>query len=102
MQDLKIGYIIALMQVQIDHEFRTICEEILKEDYSLEEWREIESDDMFQSPHYQGGFDATEDAFCFSYYDSDRGELWFQLTLSQIMEAAAGELKSVEARPAEV
>ena len=43
------------MQIQIDHEFLTISEEILKEDHSLEEW-----------------------------------------------EAVAGELKSVEARPAEV
>ena len=86
------------MQIQIDHEFLTLCEQILKEGHSLEEWREIESDDMFQSAHYLGGFDATEDAFCFSYYDSDGGELWFQLTLSEIMEAVAGELKSIEAR----
>ena len=90
------------MQIQIDHEFLTLCEEILKEGHSLEEWREIESDDMFQSPHYSGGFDATEDAFCFSYYDSDGGELWFQLTLSEMMEAVAGELKSIEARRPEL
>jgi len=57
------------MQIPIDDEFLTLCEQILKEGLSLEEWREIESDDMFQSPHYEGGFDATEDAFCFSYFD---------------------------------
>lgn len=90
------------MQIQIDTEFLTLCEEILKENHSLEEWREIESDDMFQSPHYEGGFDATEDAFCFSYYDSEGGELWFQLTLSEMMEVVAGELKSIEARRADV
>jgi hypothetical protein len=90
------------MQIQIDHEFLTLCEQILKEDHSLEEWREIESDDMFQTPHYEGGFDATEDAFCFSYYDPDGGELWFQLTLSEMMQAVAGQLKSIEARRPEV
>jgi hypothetical protein len=88
------------MQIQVDHEFLTLCEEILKEDHSLEEWREIESDDMFQSPHYEGGFDATEDAFCFSYYDSDGGELWFQLTISEMTQVVAGDLKSIEARRA--
>ena len=90
------------MQIPIDHEFLTLCEHILKEGHSLEEWREIESDDMFQIPRYSGGFDATEDAFCFSYYNSDGGELWFQLTLSEIVEVVAGELKSIEARRAEV
>jgi hypothetical protein len=90
------------MQIPIDHEFRTLCEEILKEDHSLEEWREIESDDMFQSPHYEGGFDATEDAFCFGYDDADGGELWFQLTLSEMRKVVAGELKSIEARRPEV
>jgi len=89
------------MQIPIDDEFLTLCEQILKEGLSLEEWREIESDDMFQSPHYEGGFDATEDAFCFSYFDPEGGgELWFQLTLSEITEAVAGKLRSIEARKA--
>ena len=88
----------ALMQIPIDDEFLTVCEEILKEDHSLEEWREIESDDMFQYPHYEGGFDATEDAFCFSYYDPSGEEFWFQLTLGQITEAVAGDLKFIDAR----
>jgi len=87
-----------MIQIPIDNEFLTLCEEILQEGYSLEQWREIESDDMFQSPHYSGGFDATEDAFCFSYYDSDESELWFQLTLSEMMEIAAGKLKWIDAR----
>jgi hypothetical protein len=89
------------MQILIDDEFLTICEEILKEGHSLEEWREIESDDMFQTSHYEGGFDATEDAFCFSYFDPDGDELWFQLTLSEIRKAVAGELKVIEARTPE-
>jgi len=43
------------MKIQIDHEFLDLSEQILKESHSLEEWREIESDDMFQTPHYEGG-----------------------------------------------
>ena len=62
----------ALMQIQIDREFLTVCEEILKEDHSLEEWREIESDDMFQTPHYEGELNCTEYRLCFSYYDPKR------------------------------
>jgi hypothetical protein len=43
----------------------------------------------------------TEDAFCFSYYDPDGGELWF-LTLSEMMEVVAGQLKSIDARRPEI
>ena len=91
------------MQIPIDQEFLTICEEILKEDLTVEQWREIESDDMFQTPHYQGGFEEGDDgdgAFCFSYYDPNGSELWFQLTLSEVGDAIAGKLKFVDARPA--
>ena len=48
---------------------------------------------MFQSPRNSGGFDATEDAFCFGYYDSDGGELCFQLELSQIAEVVPANLR---------
>ena len=91
-----------LMRIPVDREFSNLCEEILKEGRSIEEWREIEADDMFQTPHYTGGFDATEDAFCFSYYDPDGSEFWFQLTLSEMREAAAGILEFLEARTPEV
>jgi hypothetical protein len=91
-----------LIRIPVDHEFSTLCKEILNEHPSIEQWREIEADDMFQSPHYSGGFDATEDAFCFSYYDPDGSEFWFQLTLSEMREAVAGTLKFLEARTPEV
>lgn len=90
------------MLIQVDRELFTICERILKEGRSLEKWRELESDDMFQTANYSGGFDSTEDAFCFSYNERGGGELWFQLTTSQIAEVVAGELKVIEARMAEV
>jgi len=48
------------MQIPIDDEFLTICDEILKEGLSVEQWREIESDDMFQTPHYEGEIKSIE------------------------------------------
>lgn len=36
----------------------------------------IESDDMFQTQNYVGGFDATEMSFCFSYFDANRDEFY--------------------------
>jgi hypothetical protein len=90
-----------LMRIPIDQEFIALCEQILKEGHSLDEWREVESDDMFQSVHYFGGFDANEDAFCFSYHDSG-SEYWFQLTPTQISEVVAGNLKAIDVRSAEL
>lgn len=89
------------MELSIDSEFRTLCREIASENRSEEEWAEIESDDMFQSENYAGGFDSTEEAFCFSYYAQDKQEYWFQLTLSEVQVIAAGEDVVIEARPAE-
>ena len=47
------------------------------------------------------GYDAIEEAFTFSFYPPEGGELWFQLTLREVERVAAGELHSLEARPAE-
>lgn len=90
------------MQIPIDQELLALCELIMKESHSLEEWREVESDDMFQSVRYSGGFDAIEDAFCFSYYDIGDAEFWFQLTPTQVREVVAGDLKVIEVRKAEI
>lgn len=90
------------MQLVIDPELRTLCREIVSENHSEEEWAEIESDDMFQSESYEGGFDATEEAFCFSRHTEDGEEQWFQLTLSEVQALAAGEDLVIEARPADI
>jgi hypothetical protein len=89
------------MQLKVDTELREICEEIVERDQSLEDWRETESDDEFQTDHYEGGYDADEEAFCFSYHAADGEELWFQVTLDEVARIAAGEIPAVEARPAE-
>jgi len=88
------------MKLQLDENFRAIARAILAQGKELEEWVEIESDDMFQKGLFVGGFDATEGEFCFSFEGSD-GEFWFQLSLNDISKAASGELAEVEARPAQ-
>ncbi len=87
--------------IQLDDEFVGICREIVGRNLSEPEWAEIESDDEFQSVAYRGGFDATEKAFCFSYYDEDSREYWFQLSLAEVHQVAAGALCETAARTAE-
>jgi hypothetical protein len=62
------------MKVTITEELKAILREILEENRSVSEWAEIESDDTYQTKNYCGGFDATEGAFCFSFYDKDKKE----------------------------
>jgi predicted PP-loop superfamily ATPase len=80
-------------EIHIDEQLLSICSDILKENLSVEEWAEIESDDMFQTENYEGGFDGTEKEFVFSFYDDN--EYWFQMTLQQVKEVSSGQLKSV-------
>ena len=71
-------------------ELRGICRDIVRAAKTKEVWRAEESCDEFQTKHFVGGFDATEDAFCFSYF-SPEGERWFQFTLDEAGALAAGE-----------
>jgi len=84
-----------------DIEFISICREILKENLDLENWCLAESSDQFQSDNYCGGFDATEKEFCFSFYDSDKTEYWFQFPLSDVEEIVAGTKVELELRKVE-
>lgn len=83
------------MKINIDKEFKNICEEIIKENKTEAEWGEIESCDMFQSEHYCGGYEALEQEFCFSYYDKNNKEYWFQLPLAEILKIARGEITEI-------
>jgi hypothetical protein len=89
------------MQLAVDAELRALCREIVGENRSEEEWAEVESDDMFESESYEGGFDATEQAFCFGHFDQEGEEYWFQLTLSEVQAIAQGASPAIDARPAE-
>jgi hypothetical protein len=86
------------MLLQINQEFRKICEEIIAEKRGETDWAEIESDDMFQTKSFCGGFDATEMAFCFSYYDDKRKEYWFQLSLDVVKEIVDNKKNEIEIR----
>ena len=88
------------MTIVVDEELREICRELLAEGWSESEWAEREADDWVQSSKYEGGYDATEDAFCFSRY-SDDAELWFQFTLAEAHGIANGALTEMSARLAE-
>lgn len=87
------------MEIEIDQEFIEICSRIMNEKKSEEEWALLESSDMFQTKHFCGGYDATEMAFCFSYYDSKTDEFWFQVDLNEVSKILNKEIKYLEARP---
>ena len=86
---------------QVNPEFISICRKILDENLDLHNWSLIESDDQFQTENYCGGFDATENEFCFSYYKNNGIEYWFQLSLSDINSIAKEEISEFSIRKAE-
>ena len=79
------------MDIPIEDELKSICIEIVNQDYSTHQWLKIESSDMFQSLSFVGGFDADEMEFCFSYFDENRTEFWFQFTWDQAQSISKGE-----------
>ena len=89
------------MDIKITDEFIDICEDILSEEKSEDEWALIESDDMFQSDSFCGGYNADEMSFCFSYYATDGKEYWFQLTLDEIEKIVNKSLLTIPGRVAE-
>lgn len=81
--------------IPITSEFKEICEKIVSENLSETEWSAIENDDMFQSTSFEGGFDATENAFTFSYFTNNK-EYWFQLRLEEVKKIYAGQELTVK------
>lgn len=72
------------MNLKITPELFSIFQKIIRENKNETQWAEIESSDMYQTENFSGGFDETENAFCFSYYDQKKNEYWFQLPLNEI------------------
>lgn len=89
------------MKIEITDELRALLSQIVEVNKSGAKWSEFESDDAFQSDSFCGGFDATEQAFCFSYYDHDGREFWFQLTLEDIGQVLSDEKTELSVRPNE-
>lgn len=90
------------MLLRIDDEFATICLEIVEQNLTAAEWSKIESDDWFQTSNYVGGFDAIEQAFCFTYTSQDGAEYWFQITLLEVDDIVAQMITYIQTRPAAV
>lgn len=89
------------MDLPVNDDLRSICQQIVQEGKTDEEWNEIAASDWFQTDTVTGGYEGLEDGFTFSFYPPDGGdELWFQLTLAEAAEVAAGTRTVVEARPA--
>lgn len=88
------------MDLKIDIELKSIFEQIINENKTQDQWSEIESSGMFQTKKYCGGFDALENEFCFSYYDYNKKEFWFQISLQKIHSCLNNEIKSIKIRPA--
>lgn len=84
-----------MIEIPITEELENICKEILSKDLSLEQWSEIESDDMFQSKIYSGGYDSDEQAFCFSLYKNGK-EFWFQITLGEVILIVNGDMNFIK------
>lgn len=89
------------MKLIVDKELLGIFEEILNRNLTLTEWSEIENCDEFQTDNYCGGFDATENEFCFSYYDKNKAEYWFQSSLMDIKDIVNGKTTEFSIRLAE-
>lgn len=87
------------MFVSVNENFKRICIDIVAQDRNDDEWALVQSDDMFQLEEFEGGYEALERAFCFSYYAADSKEYWFQLTLPEIKEVADGKRSILEVNP---
>ncbi|WP_299214666.1 hypothetical protein [uncultured Aquimarina sp.] len=89
------------MKLKVDPEFKEVCKEIVNRELTIFQCELIESYDMFQTDNYNGGFDATESEFCFSYYDQNKREYWFQVSLSNIEKILTNDIEELEIRVAD-
>lgn len=96
-----IRHSILIQKHEFGAEFISICEDILSQQLHISEWKMIESSDQFQTENYYGGFDATENEFTFSFYDRQKNEYWFQLSIDQISDIKSGKMNKVELRKPE-
>ncbi len=87
------------MKLTIDSQLKTICSEIQKQNWTINQWSDHESCDWFQTPNYCGGFDATEEEFCFSFYDKNQKEYWFQFALESVEQIIDGQVNELEMEP---
>ena len=89
-----------MIGIPINDEMQSICKEIKSMQFSDEQWSEIESDDMFQTNGFIGGYDADEKEFCFSCIHTSGIEFWFQFNLNLSIEIANGSKPAIVGREA--
>jgi len=87
-----------MKNLNVNDDFLQILRVIKTENKSIDEWRAIESSDMFQSEKFCGGFDSIEGNFQFSYYDNYSKEYWFEFTLEEVDEYLNKNIKQIKLR----
>ena len=88
------------MKYAIPEDLVLICHDILHENKTEAEWGKVESDDVFQTERFVGGFDAVEQEFCFSFYEQGT-EYWVQVSLKQVRDIVDGSVNTINVRAAE-
>ncbi len=86
------------MNIPIEPELRKICQKIIQKGFNIQQWSEIESDDMFQLGSFVDGFDTNEQEFCFSYFEPDKTEYWFQFNIDIAKEISHGGIPDLIGR----
>jgi len=94
-------YTYQKMNIPITDELKKICDDIVKADWTESQWAGHEADDWFHTDNFEGGFDADENAFCFSYSAPNRDEILFQISLSDVKRILNGQKSTILGRIAE-
>lgn len=87
--------------IKLNQELLELLRIIQLEGKSINEWAEIESSGMFQTEHFNGGFDGVENKFTFSYYNNTKDEYWFEISLEEIEEILSGKKTEISIRLAD-
>jgi hypothetical protein len=88
-------------QIEADDDLRKICLEIVIKGRTAAGWDQNECYDIFTAGPYEGGYDATEHKFLFSYYAPDGKECWIGFDLEVATRIASGEQHFLEIHKAE-
>ena len=84
------------MKTSVDQDFLEIVKDIVQMNHSEEEWAALESSDMFQRGVYNGGYNAEDRFFAFSFKDESNTEWCFSLTLDEVKQISRKEKTVLE------
>ena len=83
-------------RVKVEPELVQICKDIEAKGWTLEQWAEHDSYDMFQTETFCGGFDCCDMLFTFGRYQNGEELYCVQLTLDQVPLVTKGIMRSIE------